>query len=866
MSFSINTPVSDGVTKQFPVAFTNGIYDRAAVHVYVEDDIDGNGDQLERSFTWINDGIIELDVVAPAGKTVTIRREMNRDAPDVDYVDGAILDEANLDQSMDHLLNLIHEIFDGTGIESINVDLDLNGNKLTNLGEGTDDKDSVTLLQVRTLIANLSQGVVAVQEESQTGADIVDNKTVFQNITFTQNLRNLLVFRNGQKLKANRDYVENSDNSITWLASINASDDLDFLTNISTTNSTTDTAAVTHVTEGTTHRLDEYLAALATTSQNIPVINVKDFGIVEGGIEDNTLAYTTMIAEIPEGSTIIWPKGTYKGSFISNKSFNLVGNGSEFIAGDGQSFTVYMAGSISSAQALSSVPAYGDTSISTTHADGQLLRLYSGMQRPSDSQAVNYEMLRVRSGSTLITPVQSDQLGVAATVEEITPLLKVRVDGFNFIGNDASIGLFIQYADGVNVTNVTKQSGTATCVDIRHSMGVHVDAIKYEYPSATGSGQGYNVAFYNVKDVTVGTVTGYGCRHTYDQDSAYNVTVGHVLEYSPASSVCVLSHNGFAGNVTVDKVTVKDLGETYAINTSAQGYVLATDAIISRDITINEVNVTLVGDNSHASAIVYQQQSCKNFTVQNVTVDFKGTYDETVVTRPVVRIDGKPLGKIVVRDIKAYGCNVGAWNYNIATGTPAPVTGTYSVLFENIQVDYPKYLVGFFTDHVTIRKLAHYTSGSRSPDALIYWHGAADQTLENTLVEVDANNILNNPILVSGQSAYFAIHNVYHSSTSSIPVSTSGTTITQRDLLSSVGRLFLNTTGVSTLSATSAEVIPGHNTVIRLFPRSHDVNIPAGSNLNNGNAMTMLAGNIYEFCINPANSKYSLLGYFAYSL
>lgn len=116
MPFSINTHVSDGVTTQYAVSFTNGIYDRNNVFVYVQDDVDGGGEQLERAFTWINDGLIQLDVVAPAGKRVTIQRKMNRNTPDVDYQDGAILDEENLDQSNDHLLNLMHEIFDGEGL------------------------------------------------------------------------------------------------------------------------------------------------------------------------------------------------------------------------------------------------------------------------------------------------------------------------------------------------------------------------------------------------------------------------------------------------------------------------------------------------------------------------------------------------------------------------------------------------------------------------------------------------------------------------------------------------------------------------------------------------------------------------------
>jgi hypothetical protein len=260
MSFSINTVVSDGVTKQFAITFTNGIYDRSNVHVYVEDDVDGNGAQKERTFTWINDGLIELEIAAPAGKDVTIRREMHRNEPDVNYVDGAILDEANLNQSMDQLLGLIQEIFDGRGISSFNSDLNMNGYRVTNHGAPNEDGDLATLGQVRELVANLNgEGLITVQEESQTGADIVGGVSTLQTVTFTPGIKNLLVFVNGVKVKRGRDYVENSNNTISWVITPNTTADIDFISNVSTTNNTTSTSAVSHVTGGNTVGLDDYL-------------------------------------------------------------------------------------------------------------------------------------------------------------------------------------------------------------------------------------------------------------------------------------------------------------------------------------------------------------------------------------------------------------------------------------------------------------------------------------------------------------------------------------------------------------------------------------------------------------------------------
>ena len=289
MGFSINTVVSDGVTKQFAVSFSNGIYDRDHVFVHVEDDIDGNGAQRERAFTWITDGIIELDVAAPADKKVSIIRSMSRELPDVDYVNGAILDESNLNQSLDQLLGLIQEIFDGRGISEFNSDLAMNGYRITDYGTASESGDLITLGQVQNMLAELGsfnaviqeifdgrgisefnsdlamngyritdygtasesgdlitlgqvQNMLAelgsfnavIQEESQTGADVVGLTTTLQQISFTPGVRNLLVFLNGNKQKIGRDYLENSDNSITWQKPIADVDDIDCISNVST--------------------------------------------------------------------------------------------------------------------------------------------------------------------------------------------------------------------------------------------------------------------------------------------------------------------------------------------------------------------------------------------------------------------------------------------------------------------------------------------------------------------------------------------------------------------------------------------------------------------------------------------------------
>jgi hypothetical protein len=171
MAFSVNTPVGDGSTVQFAVNFVNGLFSRESVTVFVDGEIDGGGDPLPRAFIWINDGLIELVGAAPGvGVQVTIRRIMDKTQPAVDYTDGSILVEANMDLSLDQLLNSIHEVLDGYGLESVQTDINLNGNSIKNTT--TDLNDPTSLVTVAGLGDAVSRSETAAvnAETSETNA------------------------------------------------------------------------------------------------------------------------------------------------------------------------------------------------------------------------------------------------------------------------------------------------------------------------------------------------------------------------------------------------------------------------------------------------------------------------------------------------------------------------------------------------------------------------------------------------------------------------------------------------------------------------------------------------------------------------
>lgn len=232
MAFSVNTPVGDGVTKQFAVNFVNGLFSRDNVHVFVEGEVDGLGEPIERSFTWINDGLIELDGAAPGnGRVVEIRRIMDKDEPAVDFEDGEILTEATADRGLDHLLNSIHELLDGYGFSSLRTSINMNDNPIIGLEDSGDGSSAIRRDSVIALINAQSSGYTTRRREDRKTAS--SGQTVFNlaDITYVPGINNIQVYINGVAQVSGIDYIETDSTTITFTSGLVAGDYVDIYAN-----------------------------------------------------------------------------------------------------------------------------------------------------------------------------------------------------------------------------------------------------------------------------------------------------------------------------------------------------------------------------------------------------------------------------------------------------------------------------------------------------------------------------------------------------------------------------------------------------------------------------------------------------------
>jgi hypothetical protein len=102
MAYSVASYTGDGVNTQFAVPFP--VLSRDHLRVFVGG--------VQSAFVWITDGSIAV-IPAPAlGVSVELRRDSNRSGPLVDFQDGSVLTEADLELANQQAIYIAQEAFD----------------------------------------------------------------------------------------------------------------------------------------------------------------------------------------------------------------------------------------------------------------------------------------------------------------------------------------------------------------------------------------------------------------------------------------------------------------------------------------------------------------------------------------------------------------------------------------------------------------------------------------------------------------------------------------------------------------------------------------------------------------------------------
>lgn len=143
MALSKYTLIGDGVTTEFVVDFTLGYISKDDVTVQVNDEIDGSGDPIYRTLTWIDDALVNVGTAPEVDAPIVFIRTVSEEVLVHNFEDGAGITEKNLDEAHLQSLMLMHQLLDGRLSDTVEGDFNM-GNlfTVTNLRDPVEDGDA----------------------------------------------------------------------------------------------------------------------------------------------------------------------------------------------------------------------------------------------------------------------------------------------------------------------------------------------------------------------------------------------------------------------------------------------------------------------------------------------------------------------------------------------------------------------------------------------------------------------------------------------------------------------------------------------------------------------------------------------------
>lgn len=155
--YSVNEYTGDGSTKQFPINFSLDYISRGDVSCYV--------DGAPVTFTWLSEGLIDLDSVPASGAYVRISRKTDVTKLINDYQNGSVIIEQNLDDSFSQTVMSVQEIYDSV-VDALTVDsadgkVDALNRVIKNLADGVNDQDAATVGQIGPFVSSASASAAA---------------------------------------------------------------------------------------------------------------------------------------------------------------------------------------------------------------------------------------------------------------------------------------------------------------------------------------------------------------------------------------------------------------------------------------------------------------------------------------------------------------------------------------------------------------------------------------------------------------------------------------------------------------------------------------------------------------------------------
>ncbi|WVH05421.1 tail fiber protein [Agrobacterium phage Alfirin] len=144
MALSVIVYPGDGVRTQFNIPFALGYIKESDVTARVDGEVDGAGNQLYRTLVFLSPEIVEVQgAPVPVGTNIIFERTVVQDELIVDYEDGDVINEDNLNTSQKQMIMLVHQVLDGR-FAQFQSSFDMGGFRITGVGDPVDAQDVAT--------------------------------------------------------------------------------------------------------------------------------------------------------------------------------------------------------------------------------------------------------------------------------------------------------------------------------------------------------------------------------------------------------------------------------------------------------------------------------------------------------------------------------------------------------------------------------------------------------------------------------------------------------------------------------------------------------------------------------------------------
>lgn len=392
-------------------------------------------------------------------------------------------------------------------------------------------------------------------------------------------------------------------------------------------------------------------------------------------ISDNTSAYDGAIQVLPELTTVKWGKSgeVYAGQFNSESKCFVCDVNDATLTNTVDNLPIISQGSLTNASEYAVVEStlnylekvFNVSGASTLFSVGDIGHLWDSAVRPTGGE-VNFEAVKIKS-------ISGDQITIEGFIasHKGAGAIKFYHDAnqpkngkiknahiapsntHNFIVS----GFF--GCEGVAFENVSCTNFVGNAFAARYCYDVVFKHMRPEAPRLTGSGQGYGVAVLGCSNIFVRDIKGIGCRHAYDQDSAYFVNIKGVSDKRAVAAPVDLAHNGFAGQITCKDIQV--FTSSYPVVFDSQGYGGTPGAVATnhpfRKITIDSV----FADVDQAFSVddfgvwgVYLQNNVEDLEVKNISTTLHNGASPTVASASYcIRVNGDMLGYCSFGNISA---------------------------------------------------------------------------------------------------------------------------------------------------------------------------------------------------------------------